>query len=81
MHIHPNNNLQLASLGFAREEAQIQAKRAAEVRRKLSAAASRIAEDSEELASPGLRVERRSYDSEPRPGDDETFGRLFSAKA
>ncbi len=81
MHIHPNNNLTLASLGVGREEAQIQAKRAAEVRRKLSVAASSISEESDELSSPALRVERRSYDSEPRPDDGETFGRLFSAKA
>lgn len=81
MHIHPNNNLQLASLGVAREETQvIQAKRATEVRRKLSSA-SRVLEDSEELSSPALRVERRSYESGPRQGEDDSFGRLFSAKA
>jgi hypothetical protein len=81
MHIHPNNNLTLASLGVGREETLIQAKRAAEVRRKLSAAASGISENPEDSLGPAPRVERRSYDSEPRSGEDETFGRLFSAKA
>jgi len=81
MHIHPNNSLQLASLGFAREEAEaVQARRAAEVRRKLSSA-SRVIEDSEELSGSALRVERRAYKSEPRQGEDDSFGRLFSAKA
>ncbi len=81
MHIHPNNNLQLSSLGFVREESQaIQAKRAAEVRRRLSSA-SRVIEDSEELSGPALRLERRSYESETGQGEDDSFGRLFSAKA
>jgi len=81
MHIHPNNSLQLASLGFAREETQaIQAKRAAEVRRKLSSA-SRVLKDSDELSGPALRVVQRSYESEPGQGEDGSFGRLFSAKA
>jgi len=81
MPIHANNNLQLAALGVGREEvSEIQAKRAAEVRRKLSSA-SRAIDDSGGLAGPVLHVERRSYESGPRQGEDESFGRLFSAKA
>jgi len=81
MHIHANNNLQLAALGAGREEvSEIQAKRAAEVRRKLSSAA-RVMEDSEDLLGPAPRVERRSYEGEPGHGEDGAFGRLFSAKA
>lgn len=80
MHIHPNNNLQLASLGFAREEVkEIQAKRAAEVRRKLSSASHALG-DSEELVS-APRIERRSYESEGHQGEEDSFGSLFSAKA
>ena len=81
MHIHPNNSLMLATLGVGREEVQeIQAKRAAEVRRKLSSA-SRVLGDSEELSGPASRVERRSYQSESRGGEEDSFGRHFSAKA
>ncbi len=81
MHIHPNNSLMSATLGVGREEVQeIQAKRAAEVRRKLSSA-SRVLGDSEELSGPASRVERRSYQSESRAGDEDSFGRHFSAKA
>jgi hypothetical protein len=81
MHIHANNNLQLAALGAGREEvSEIQAKRAAEVRRKLSSA-SRVMEDSEYLLGPAPRVERRSYKRDPGEGEDGAFGRLFSAKA
>ena len=71
----------LATLGVGRQEVQeIQAKRAAEVRRKLSSA-SRALEDSDESASVALRVERRSYQSDPRAGEEDSFGRHFSAKA
>ena len=81
MHIHPNNNLTLASLGLGREEVQeIQAKRAAEVRRKLSSA-SRVLEDSDDLLSGAPRIERRSYDRGSRQGEEDSFGQLFSAKA
>ena len=75
------NSLMLATLGVGREEVQeIQAKRAAEVRRKLSSA-SRVLGDSEELSGPASRVERRSYQSESRGGEEDSFGRHFSAKA
>ncbi|WP_263373318.1 hypothetical protein [Granulicella aggregans] len=89
MHIHANNNLLLASIGAGREElSEIQAKRAAEVRKKL-ASATRLMDDSdsdsdsdsEDLLGPAQRIERRTYESEPQPGEDETFGRRFSAKA
>lgn len=83
MHIHPNNTLQLASLGPAREEANaIQAKRAAEVRRKLSAVgASRVLQASEdEIYGAAGRVAARSYGRGEQPGGDD-FGRLFSAEA
>jgi hypothetical protein len=81
MHIHANNSLLLASLGASRNEAQaIQARRAAEVRRKLSTA-SRVLEESDELSSPALRVERRSYEGEPWQGEEDSFGKVFSAKA
>ena len=83
MHIHANNNLLLASIGAGREElSEIQAKRAAEVRKKL-ASASRLADDSdsEDLLGPAPRVERHTYESEPRSGEDDSFGHHFSAKA
>jgi hypothetical protein len=85
MHIHANNNLALAALGAGREEvSEIQARRAAEVRRKLSSAA-RLMEDSGDILGPASRVTRRSYEEsaegEPGEGEDGAFGRLFSAKA
>jgi hypothetical protein len=82
MHIHPNNNLALASLGAGREElSEIQAKRAAEVRKKLSSAA-RMLEASDGEPSAGVsRVDRRAYDGGQREPDDDAFPRLFSAKA
>jgi hypothetical protein len=83
MHIHANNNLLLASIGAGREElSEIQAKRAAEVRKKL-ASASRLADDadSEDLLGPEPRVERRTYESEPQPEQEASIGRRFSAKA
>jgi hypothetical protein len=83
MHIHANNNLLLASIGAGREElSEIQAKRAAEVRKKL-ASASRLADDSdsEDLLDPVPHGERRAYDSESQAGEDEPFGHRFSAKA
>ena len=84
MHIHANNNLSLASLGAGREElSEIQAKRAAEVRKKL-ASASRLADDSDSdselLLGPARRVEAHDYEAEPQPGDEDSFGRLFSVK-
>jgi len=83
MHIHANNNLQLAALGAGREElSEIQARRAAEVRRKLASATRLIDEsDSDGLLGPAPRVERRSYESEPRESEEQSFGRIFSAKA
>jgi hypothetical protein len=83
MHIHANNNLLLASIGAGREElSEIQTRRAAEVRKKL-ASASRVADDSdsEDLLDVAPRVERRAYESEPQPGEDDSVGRRFSAKA
>ncbi len=81
MHIHANNNLLLASIGAGREElSEIQAKRAAEVRKKL-ASATRLTDDSEDLLDVAPRVERRTYESEPQPGEDDSVGRRFSAKA
>ena len=81
MHIHANNNLQLASIGSGREQAQeIAAKRAAEVRRKLSAASRSMALDQAEFSGTA-RVEARSYEGEQRKAEDDAFGRLFSAKA
>jgi len=81
MHIHANNNLLLASIGAGREElSEIQAKRAAEVRKKL-ASATRLTDDSEDLLDVATRVERRAYESEPQPGEDDSVGRRFSAKA
>ena len=86
MHIHANNNLLLASLGAGREElSEIQAKRAAEVRKKLQSAThlktdSESDSDSEVLLGPAPRVEARDYESEPRSGDEDSFGRLFSVK-
>lgn len=83
MHIHANNNLLLASIGAGHEElSEIQAKRAAEVRKKL-ASASRLGDDSdsEDLLGPTPRVERRAYESEPQSGEDDSFGHRFSAKA
>lgn len=83
MHIHANNNLLLASIGAGREElSEIQAKRAAEVRKKL-ASASRLADDSdsEDLLDPVPHGEGRAYDSESQAGEDESFGHRFSAKA
>ena len=80
MHIHANNNLLLASLGAGREEvSEIQARRAAEVRRKLSSA-TRVMEDSDGLLGTA-RVTRRFYEQEPEQSEDDAFGRLFSAKA
>ncbi|MBB5058363.1 hypothetical protein HDF16_003077 [Granulicella aggregans] len=82
MHIHANNNLLLASIGAGREElSEIQAKRAAEVRKRL-ASASRLADDSdsEVLLGPAPRVEARDYEAEPQSGDEDSFGRLFSVK-
>jgi hypothetical protein len=81
MHIHANNNLLLASLGTNREEVhEIQARRAAEVRRKLSLA-SRTIPDSDELSGAPRPVEARSYKEEHRQGEDDSFGSLFSARA
>jgi hypothetical protein len=85
MHIHANNNLLLASIGAGREElSEIQAKRAAEVRKKL-ASATRLMDnsdsDSEDLLGPAPRVERRVYESEPQSGEEDSFGHRFSAKA
>jgi hypothetical protein len=83
MHIHANNNLLLASIGAGREElSEIQAKRAAEVRKKL-ASATRLMDDSDSdgQLGPATRVERRAYEAEPQPGEDDSFGRRFSAKA
>jgi hypothetical protein len=71
MHIHPNNNLQLAALGSEREEVQaIQARRAAEVRKKLSAASRAMQLGEDEFSSTATRVEARSSESqsEPHPG-------------
>ena len=86
MHIHANNNLQLATLGSLREEVhEIQAKRAAEVRKKLSTAAHANVLGEDEFSSGTSRVEARSYESESRQGqssaEEDGFGRLFSAKA
>ena len=86
MHIHPNNNLQLAALGSLREEVQaIQARRAAEVRKKLSAAAKTTGIGEDESSNAAARVEARTYESEARrdqeSSEDDGFGRLFSAKA
>jgi hypothetical protein len=82
MHIHPNNQLALASLGAGREElSEIQARRAAEVRKKLSSA-TRILEASDGESSAAVpRVDRHAYEGGQRDVDDEAFPRLFSAKA
>ena len=71
MHIHPNNNLQLAALGVGREQvSELQAKRAAEVRKKLSAASRAMALGEDEFSSTAGRVEARTSDaaSEAEPG-------------
>ncbi len=82
MHIHPNNQLALASLGSAREEVQaLQAKRAAEVRKKLSSAARALEAGDAESAAVIPRVDRRTYEGGQREVDEEAFPRLFSAKA
>jgi len=82
MHIHPNNQLALASLGSAREEVQaLQAKRAAEVRKKLSSAARMLEASDGESSALVPRVDRHSYDGGQRDVDEEAFPRLFSAKA
>jgi hypothetical protein len=80
MHIHANNNLALASLGAGRDEIrEIQARRAAEVRRKLSSASRGIESGAED--SDAERVEARSYSDGSSRAHDENFRRLFSAKA
>ena len=84
MHIHPNNNPMMASLGAAREDVQqIQAKRAAEVRRKLSAASRVSAFSADQFAGAARQVEARSGgggEGESQE-DGDAFGRLFSAEA
>jgi len=81
MHIHPNNNLALAALGVGREElSEIQAKRAAEVRKKLSSAA-RVLESADGEPASVSRIDRRAYEGGQRDPDDDVFPRLFSAKA
>jgi hypothetical protein len=81
MHIHPNNNLALASLGSAREEVQaLQARRAAEVRKKLSSAA-RVLEATDGDSGSVSRLDRSAYEASQREPDDDAFPRLFSAKA
>jgi len=81
MHIHPNNNLALASLGSAREEVQaLQARRAAEVRKKLSSAA-RLLEATDGDTGSVSRLDRRAYEAGQREPEDDAFPRLFSAKA
>ena len=85
MHIHANNNLLLASIGAGREElSEIQARRAAEVRKKLSST-TRLTDDSEsnseDLLGPAPRVERRAYESELQSGEEHPLAHRFSAKA
>ena len=81
MHIHPNSSLILATLGLGREELrEVQAKRAAEVRRKLSSV-SRAPGDAEEFSDRAMRVEQRAYGGSSRQGEEDTFGSLFSADA
>ena len=81
MHIHLNYSPLLTSLAAERVETrEIQAKRAAEVRRKLSSA-SRVLGDFKEPFDIAPRIERRAYDSESRPAEDDSFGKLFSATA
>ena len=76
MHVHGNYSLQLASLGAGREETEkIAAKKAAEVRHKLSIASGTFSGD-EVKAVTARPKERRGY-QEPESGE---FGRLFSAR-
>lgn len=79
MHVHGNYSLQLASLGAGREESEkIAAKKAAEVRRKLSIASGALREVGDEVKAVTARPEERRGYQEPESGE---FGRLFSARA
>ena len=80
MHIHPNSTLMLAALGAGGEETRAaQAKRAAEVRRKLSSAP-HVLSSSEEPSGQTLRAEERAYQRQAHQGEETSFGTLFSAK-
>lgn len=79
MHIHPNSTLLLAALGAGGETREVQAKRAAEVRRKLSSAP-HVLSSSEEPSGHTLRAEERAYQRQAPQGDETSFGTLFSAK-
>ncbi len=81
MHVHANYSLQLACLGDGGQETrQIAAKRAAEVRRKLSSPLSAMTGAGEAIHGASGRPEQ---DRERRQGEGDTgeFGRLFSARA
>ena len=80
MHIHPNSTLLLAALGAGGEETrEVQAKRAAEVRRKLSSTP-HVLSSSEEPSGHTLRAEERAYRRQAHQGEETSFGTLFSAK-
>ena len=85
MHIHPNSSLLLASQGVGREEAQIRAKNAAEVRRKLSGAVRALESGGGEEFRSAARVEGSAYGGDHRAegdgGSGDSFGRLLSVKA
>ncbi len=87
MHVHANYSQQLASLGAGRNDTQeIAARRAAEVRKKLSAASGRVlSESGEEVAwvTPDNDERRNGERQNPqhREPEKEEFGRIFSARA
>jgi PP-loop superfamily ATP-utilizing enzyme len=92
MHVHANYSQQLASLGVSREETrEIAARRAAEVRKKLSAASGSIlSEIGEEVTvvaphngerHAGERRDDERLDPQQQQPEDEEFGRHFSARA
>jgi hypothetical protein len=82
MHVHANYSQQLASLGAGRNDTQeIAARRAAEVRKKLSAASGRLLSESVEDISRVTPGNDERQDPQHREPDKEEFGRLFSARA